>query len=85
MASNIHSKVHVRMGGFYLYYTWESGFSGGLEVKNLPAMQETRVPSLVGMIPWKRKWQPNRYSCLGNPMDRGSWWATVPGVTERQT
>ena len=34
------------MGGFYLYYTWEGGFSGGLEVKNLPPMQETRGPSL---------------------------------------
>ena len=23
-----------------------------------------------------------RYSCLGNSMDRGAWWATVHGVTE---
>ena len=23
---------------------------------------------------------PLQYSCLGNPMDRGAWWATVPGV-----
>ena len=21
-----------------------------------------------------------QYSCLENPMDRGAWWATVPGV-----
>ena len=27
-------------------------------VKNLPAMQETQVPSLVGKIPWRREWQP---------------------------
>ena len=29
--------------------------------KNLPTMQgtqETRVQSLVGKIPWRRKWQP---------------------------
>ena len=25
-----------------------------------------------------------RYSCLGNPMDRGDGWATVHGVTESQ-
>ena len=25
---------------------------------------------------------PLQYSCLGNPMDRGAWWATVHGVTE---
>ena len=23
-----------------------------------------------------------QYSCLGNPLDRGAWWATVHGVTE---
>ena len=23
-----------------------------------------------------------KYSCLENPMDRGSWWATVHGVTK---
>ena len=23
---------------------------------------------------------PFQYSCLGNPMDRGDWWATVHGV-----
>ena len=27
-------------------------------VKNLPAMQKTRVRSLGKKIPWRRKWQP---------------------------
>ena len=26
-----------------------------------------------------------QYSCLGNPMDRGAWWATVYGTTKSQT
>ena len=26
-----------------------------------------------------------QYSCLGNPMDRGAWWAIVHGVTKSQT
>ena len=26
-----------------------------------------------------------RYSCLENPMDRGAWRATVPGVSKSQT
>ena len=26
---------------------------------------------------------PLQYSCLGNPIDRGAWQATVHGVTER--
>ena len=25
---------------------------------------------------------PLQYSCLGNPMERGTWWATVHGVTK---
>ena len=27
-------------------------------VKNLPAMQETGVQFLFGMIPWRKAWQP---------------------------
>ena len=26
-----------------------------------------------------------QYSCLGNPMDRGAWWATVHGAAESDT
>ena len=27
---------------------------------------------------------PFLYSCLGKPMDRGAWWATVHGVAKSQ-
>ena len=37
-------------------------------------------------IPYKRKKSsPLHSSCLGNPMDRGAWRATVHGVTKGQT
>ena len=26
-----------------------------------------------------------QFSCLGNPMGRGTWWATVHGVTKSRT
>ena len=26
-----------------------------------------------------------QYSCLENPVDRGTWWAAVPGVAQSQT
>ena len=34
----------------------------------------------VRKIPWRRKWQPTAFTCLVNPMDRGTWQATVHGV-----
>ena len=33
----------------------------------------------------KRNGKPLQYSCLGNPMDRGVWQATVFGVAKSQT
>ena len=28
---------------------------------------------------------PLQYTCLKSPMDRGAWWATVPGVAKSRT
>ena len=58
------------------------------QVENLPAVQETqetRVQSLVGKIPWRRKWWPTPVLLPGKFHGRGAWWATVHGVTKRQT
>ena len=55
-------------------------------VKNLPANAGD-----MGSVPESRRSpgeenvNPLQYSCLGNPMDRGAWWATVHGVTKSQT
>ena len=58
-------------------------------VKNLPSMQEpqeTWVWSLGREDPLEEGMGiPLQYSCLGNPMDRGAWWATVHRVTKSQT
>ena len=55
-------------------------------VKSLPLMQETQVQSLGGEDPLeKENGNPLQYSCLENPMDGGTWWATVHGVTKSQT
>ena len=35
-----------------------------------------------GRSPGGRNGNPLQHSCLENPMDRGAWWATVPGITE---
>ena len=34
-----------------------------------------------GRFPGEENDNPFQYSCLGNPMDRGAWWATVHGIT----
>ena len=39
----------------------------------------------LGRSPGVGGGNPLQNSCLGNPMDRGAWWATVPGVAKSQT
>ena len=52
-------------------------------VKNLPAMQETWVRSLgCEDSSGEGNGNPLQYSCVGKPMDWGTLWATVHGVTK---
>jgi len=62
------------------------GIPVGSEVKNLPAMQEDRgsIPG-SGRSLGEGNSNPLQYSCLGNPMNREAWKATVPGVAKSQT
>ena len=65
------------------------GFPGGTVVKNPPANAgDTREAGLIpgsGRSPREGNGNPLQYSCLGNSMDRGAWWATVYGVAKSQT
>ena len=65
------------------------GFPGGAVIKNLPANAgDTSNLDLIsgsGRFPGEGNGNPLQYSCLGNPMDRGGWQATVRGVTKSQT
>ena len=57
------------------------GFLGGSVVKNPPANAgDCGCNPWVGKTPQRSN--PLQYSCLGNPMDRGAWQATVHGVTK---
>ena len=38
-----------------------------------------------GRSPGEGNGNPLQYSSLGNPMDRGAWWATVHGVAKSPT
>ena len=62
------------------------GFPGGLVVKNLPAnardiRDADSIPG-VGRSPGEGNGNPLQSSYLENPMDRGTWQATVHKVTK---
>ena len=65
------------------------GFPGRSVVKNPTA--NARDAGDTGSIPGlgrstgKGNGNSLQYSCLGNPMDRGAWWATVNGVAKNWT
>ena len=58
-------------------------------VKNLPANAEDVRDT--GLIPGSGRFSggghgnPLQCSCLENPMDRGTWWATVLRIAKSQT
>ena len=65
------------------------GFPGGAVVKNPPAnagdaRDEGSVPE-SGRSPGEGNGNPLQYSCLENPMEKGTWWAMVQGVTKSWT
>ena len=58
-------------------------------VKNPPASAgDIRDAGLVpglGRSPGEGHGNPHQYSCLENPMDRGTWWAIVRMVAKTRT
>ena len=61
-------------------------FPGGSEVKT-SACNEGDLSSIPGLgrSPGEGNGNPLQYSCLGNPLDRGAWWATIHGVAKTWT
>jgi len=53
------------------------GFPGGSDGKESACSVGDlgSIPGL-GRSPGEGNSNPLQYSCLGNPMDRGAWWAT---------
>ena len=61
-------------------------FPDGTVVKNLPANAGDMgsIPGL-GRSPEGGSGSPLQYSCQENPMDRGTWWATVHRAAKTRT
>ena len=67
-------------------YIWSSQVA--LVVRNSPANAGNKTDSgfnpALGRSPGEGNGNPLQHSCLGNPMDRGAWWATDHGVPKSQ-
>ena len=65
------------------------GFPDGSVVQNLPVSAgDTGDSGLIpgsGRSPGGGNGNPLQYSCLGNPIDKGTWRATVHEVAESDT
>ena len=80
--------IRSSLNSVKLFLTWYRGnsFLGGPAVKNPPANAgDAGLISGLGRSPGEGNDSPLQYSCLENPMDGGSWWATVHGVAKSQT
>ena len=62
------------------------GFSGSSVVRNPPAnagdIRDVGSIPGSGRSPGEGNGNPLQYSCLENPMDRGTWWFTVHRVAK---
>ena len=72
---------HINTKTTYSFIPIYWGFPSGSLVKSRPANSGDAglIPGL-GRSPGEENGNPLQYSCLGNPMDRGAWQATVYGV-----
>ena len=72
---------------FNIWTLWyKKGFSGGSDSK-ASACNLGDLGSIPGPRRSPEEGNGNllQYSCLGNPRDRGAWWAAVYGVAQSQT
>ena len=70
--------------GYLLQYSWASLLAQ--MVRNLPAMQETRVRFLGLEDPLEREVAiHSSVRAWKIPMDRGAWWATIHCPAKSQT
>ena len=86
---NFGKKSFVSSEIFFFFF-WGLKIRGASQVvKNPPAnggdVSDTGLIPGLGRSPGGGNGNPLQYSCLGNPMDREAWWATVHGAAKSQT
>ena len=89
IATNILSHTTVKNSGIFIadpVSLYLLGFPGGTNGKE--SAYNAGDPGLIpesGRSPGEGNDYSLQYSCLGNPMDRGAWWAIVHRITKNQT
>ena len=80
--THTHIHTHTRSSALQEILYLLSHYSVA-QMMNLPASagNEASIPG-SGRSPGGGNGNLLQYSCLGNPLDRGAWWATVHGVTK---
>ena len=72
-----------------LYFSLSKRESSGITVGWLPwCLSNVGDVGLIpgsGRSPGEGNGNPLHFSCLGNPVERGAWWATVCVVAKSQT
>ena len=76
--------IYIQILAFILFHNIIRGFLGGSVVKNLPdnAGDLSSIPGLGRSPREVVNGNPGQYSCLGNPMNSGAWWAIVHEVAQ---
>ena len=75
--------LSVKTNEIYILYR-----DSGLAVKNPSThsedLRDTGLRPVSGRFPGGGHGNPLKYSCLENPMDRGTWWVMVHGIAKSQ-
>ena len=72
----------IYIGTFISIYRFPHWLSGKESTCNERDIRDAVLIPKSGRSSGGGNGSPLQYSCLGNPMDRGAWWATVHGVAK---
>ena len=79
----LSSNLFIADSSYIWYPRYETSLVSAV-VKNPSTMQEIQVQTLGQKDHLEKEIETHfsQYSFLGNPVDKGSWWAIVHGVVE---
>ena len=77
---HVYVNFHITQGDLNMGLL--RGLSGKKKKKSPWQAKDTGLIPVSGRAPGEGSGNPLQYPCLGNPMDRGTWQATVHGIAK---